>query len=144
MFIFTINLYENESKKKNKVFNTFKMGPSIEKIAALAKRMEALGIQKEDIQEKFIKASGRGGQKVNKSSSAVFLRYKDTDLCVKCQTSRSQHLNRFLALRRLVDKIEAKIKGKASKENVRIERIKKQKLRRKYKNKNKQAGKIDQ
>ncbi|MFH2092367.1 MAG: peptide chain release factor-like protein [Pseudomonadota bacterium] len=119
------------------------MGPSQEKISALEKRMKALGICPEDIEEKFIKAGGRGGQKVNKSNSAVFLRHKGIDLCVKCQATRSQHLNRFLALRLLVDKIEAHMKGNTSKENMEIEKIRKQKMRRKRKNKTKQASQID-
>ena len=88
------------------------MGPDKEKIIALEKRMTSLGIKKEDVEEKFIKSSGRGGQKVNKTSSAVFLRHKKTNLSVKCGESRSQHLNRFLALRRLVEKIEAKMTGR--------------------------------
>ncbi len=121
------------------------MGPSQEKIVALEKRMKDLGISKSDIEEKFIKAGGRGGQKVNKSSSAVFLSHNKTKLSVKCQTTRSQHLNRFLALRRLVDKIEASmgIKGSVlSAEQAKIDRIKKQKLRRKRKNKKKQTEKL--
>jgi protein subunit release factor B len=104
------------------------MGPTKEKILALEMRMSALGIEKKDIEEKFIKSSGRGGQKVNKSSSAVFLRHKKSNLSVKCGKARSQHLNRFLALRNLVDKIEANMTGKDKKEQ---EKIRKQKQRRK-------------
>ncbi|WP_299983716.1 peptide chain release factor-like protein [Desulfobacula sp.] len=107
------------------------MGPSKDKLLNLEKRMKALGIKKEDIEEKFIKASGRGGQKVNKSSSAVFLKHKKTNLSVKCGKARSQHLNRFLALRTLIEKIEENITGKNDKEQKRIEKIKKQKQRRK-------------
>lgn len=107
------------------------MGPSKDKLLNLEKRMKALGIKKEDIEEKFIKASGRGGQKVNKSSSAVFLKHKKTNLSVKCGKARSQHLNRFLALRTLIEKIEENMTGKNDKEQKRIEKIKKQKQRRK-------------
>lgn len=121
-------------------------GPGPQKTAALEQRMKELGIRREDIREKFIKAGGRGGQKVNKSNSAVFVHHTKTDLSVKCQDSRSQHLNRFLALRRLVDKIEAQLTGKTSgrlsKQESKIEKIKKQKLRRKRKNKKKQENKI--
>ena len=109
------------------------MGPSKEKIIELENRMDALGIKKEDIEEKFIKSSGRGGQKVNKTSSAVFLKHKHTHLSVKCGKERSQHLNRFLALRKLVDKIEAKMTGRPDEELIKIEKIKKQKQRRKRK-----------
>jgi protein subunit release factor B len=89
------------------------MGPSKEKQAALEKRMKDAGIRRSDIQERFIKSSGRGGQKLNKTSSAVFLKHLPTSVTVKCGTSRSRHLNRFLALRRLVDRIEASMAGKA-------------------------------
>ena len=113
------------------------MGPSKEKILDLEKRMKALGVKKQDIQEKFIKSSGKGGQKVNKSSSAVFLKYKKMNLSVKCGKARSQYLNRFLALRTLIEKIEAMVKGKTDKEFKKAEKIKKQKQRRKRRTKNK-------
>lgn len=82
------------------------MGPDPKKIKALEDKMTALGISREDIVERFIKSSGRGGQKVNKSSSAVFLKHEKTGISVKVGKHRSQHLNRFLALRTLVEKIE--------------------------------------
>lgn len=110
-----------------------RMGPSKEKIIELENKMEQLGIKKEDIEEKFIKSSGRGGQKVNKTSSAVFLKHKKTNLSVKCGKERSQHLNRFLALRKLVEKIETIMTGRADKELIKREKIKKQKQRRKRK-----------
>ncbi|WP_300464207.1 peptide chain release factor-like protein [Desulfobacula sp.] len=109
------------------------MGPGREKILNLEKRMTTLGIRKEDIEEKFIKSSGRGGQKVNKSNSAVFLRHKRTNLWVKCGKARSQHLNRFLALRMLIEKIEVHMTGTADKAHEKIEKIRKQKQRRKRK-----------
>jgi protein subunit release factor B len=116
------------------------MGPGKEKIAALEDRMKVLGIKKEDIEEKFIKAAGRGGQKVNKTSSAVFLRHKPTGITVKCGRERSQHLNRFLALRQLTDKIEAGMNGRVDKEQEKIGKIQKQKKRRRRKTKQKLAG----
>lgn len=116
------------------------MGPSKEKIEGLNIRMNILGIKKNDIEEKFIKASGRGGQKVNKSASAVFLKHIPTGLTAKCGKSRSQHLNRFLALRNLVDKIEALEKGAGSLVSAKADRIKKQKMRRKRKTAKKLSG----
>lgn len=113
------------------------MGPSREKILELEKRMLDLGIKKEDIEEKFIKSSGRGGQKINKTSSAVFLKHKITQLSVKCGKARSQSLNRFLALRNLIDMIEAAMIGKNGRELEKIDKIKKQKQRRKAKAKKK-------
>lgn len=109
------------------------MGPSKEKIAALHDRMKKLGVLKKDIEEKFIKASGRGGQKVNKSSAAVYLKHRVTGVSVKCGKTRSQHLNRFLALRNLVDKIQALTKGGKDPSFLKQEKIRKQKQRRKRK-----------
>ena len=109
------------------------MGPDPKKIIALEKRMNRLGILKQDIREKFIKASGRGGQKVNKSSSAVFLSHEPSGISVKVGQSRSQHLNRFLAMRRLVDRIEALKSGEPDEASRKIARLRKQKQRRKKK-----------
>lgn len=108
-------------------------GPDIEKIRALEKRMDNLGIRKKDILEKFIKSSGRGGQKVNKSSSAVFLTHTPTQISVKYGKHRSQHLNRFLALRTLVEKIEQQKFGVPDAKAKKMARLKKQKKRRRKK-----------
>jgi len=109
------------------------LGPDKKKIEALEKKMIGLGIQKQDIREKFIKASGRGGQKVNKTSSAVFMSHGPTGVSVKVGKSRSQNLNRFLALRSLVEKIEALETGTLDKADLKIARLRKQKQRRKRK-----------
>ena len=113
------------------------MGPSKEKQLALEKKMKILCIEKNDIEEKFVKSSGRGGQKVNKSNTAVFLKHKRTNLTVKCGKSRSQHLNRFLAMRSLVDKIEAKITGIGEPDLKRRNKIRKQKQKRKQRSQKK-------
>ena len=109
------------------------LGPDKKKIIDLENRLDRLNISKRDIREKFIKASGRGGQKVNKSSSAVFLRHEPSGISVKVGKSRSLHLNRFLALRSLVDKIEAQNSGKPDRESEKIARLRKQKQKRKKK-----------
>jgi len=96
----------------------------------LLQKMQELGVSEKDIIEKFIRSQGRGGQKVNKTASCVYLKHKPTGIEVKCQRQRSQSLNRFLARRTLVNKIEALIKGKASAEQKRIEKIKRQKRKR--------------
>ena len=114
------------------------MGPSKDKIQALELKMEKLGIKKKDIEEKFIKSSGRGGQKVNKSATAVFLRHHPTGLTAKCGKARSQNLNRFIALRNLLEKIEAKTGGTPG-VSKKADKIKKQKARRKRKNAKKQT-----
>jgi protein subunit release factor B len=82
-------------------------GAPADKADALAARFEALGIREDDLQERFIRASGPGGQHVNKTESAVFLRHVPSGIEVKVQTERSQSQNRFTARWRLADKIEA-------------------------------------
>lgn len=91
--------------------------------------MRRLGIRPEDIEESFIRASGPGGQKVNKASTCVVLLHRPTGLQVRCQTQRSQALNRFLARRILMDKIERQIRGRLSAEQQRIEKARRQKRR---------------
>ena len=97
---------------------------------ALAERMQTLGVREEDIEEQFVRSSGAGGQKVNKTSSCVVLHHRPTGIRVKCQQERSQALNRFLARRLLVDKIEAQIRGAVSAAEQEIARIRRQKRRR--------------
>jgi len=96
----------------------------------LLKKMHELRIYEKDIIEKFIRSQGKGGQKVNKTSSCVYLKHKPSGIEVKCQRERSQVLNRFLARRILVNKIETLVKGKASAEQKRIEKIRRQKRKR--------------
>ena len=97
---------------------------------ALRVKMEGLGIRERDLQENFIRSSGKGGQKVNKASTCVYLKHRPTGIEVKCQQERSQALNRFLARRILARKIETRILGRLSEERKRIEKIRRQKRRR--------------
>jgi len=99
--------------------------------------MERLGIKESDLRETFIRSSGPGGQKVNKASSCVFLIHKPTGLSVKCQETRSQTLNRYLARRLLIDRIERQEQGYISAERERIEKVRRQKRRRSKKAKEK-------
>jgi protein subunit release factor B len=103
---------------------------SEEKNRWLQERMEALGIHEKDIEEKFIRSSGRGGQKVNKTSTCVYLRHIPTGIEVKWMRERSQSLNRFLARRELVRRIE-RLSGLSASEEVQIEKARKQKSKRK-------------
>ncbi len=89
--------------------------------------MEALGIREGDVVERFVRGSGPGGQKVNKSSSCVYLLHKPTGIEVKCQRERSQALNRFLARRELCDRVEARIKGVADAKQQEIEKARRRK-----------------
>jgi peptide chain release factor len=110
---------------------------SLEKEAALRQRMERLGVREDEFRETFIRSSGPGGQKVNKTSSCVYLVHLPTGLTVKCQQERSQALNRFLARRLILDRIERLRTGLVSAEKLRVEKIRRQKRRRSKKAKEK-------
>ena len=97
---------------------------------ALKEKMARLGVRESDIVESFIRSSGPGGQNVNKVSTAVYLKHIPTGIEVKCGQERSQALNRFLARRILVNKIETIVLGKASEERRKIEKIRRQKRKR--------------
>jgi protein subunit release factor B len=105
---------------------------SEEKNRDLQARMDAVGLREEDLEEKFIRSSGKGGQHVNKSSTCVYLRHVPTGLEVKCMSDRSQSLNRFLARRQMIEQLEAAA-GKMTKRDLEAARIRKQKARRKKK-----------
>jgi protein subunit release factor B len=95
----------------------------------LREMMEALGIHEKDIIEKFVRSSGRGGQKVNKTSTCVYLKHIPTGIEIKCMKDRSQSINRFLARRELVGRIEA-LSGKVTLRDLEAEKIRKKKAKR--------------
>ena len=106
------------------------MPVSAEKERTIAARMMELGVAENDFEESFIRSSGPGGQKVNKTSSCVYLVHIPTGLAVKCQRERSHSLNRFLARKLLLDKIERGQKGFIAKEKENLEKIRRQKRKR--------------
>jgi protein subunit release factor B len=97
--------------------------------------MGALGIDESDLTEKFVRGSGAGGQKINKTSSCVYLHHRPSGIEVKCQAGRSQALNRLLARRLLCERLEALRDGVASAAEQARERIRRQKRRRSRKQK---------
>jgi len=103
---------------------------SVTKKDALRVKMYKLNIRESDFVEKFIRSSGKGGQKVNKTSSCVYLKHLPTGIEVKCQDERYQALNRLLARRRIVNKIEERALGKLSETRKKQEKIRRQKRRR--------------
>jgi protein subunit release factor B len=102
---------------------------SEEKNKWLKEKMESLGISESDIEEKFICSSGKGGQNVNKTATCVYLKHIPTGIEVKCMKDRSQSVNRFLARRELIERIE-KLFGKKTDEDIKKEKIRKQKAKR--------------
>ncbi|MFA7257731.1 MAG: peptide chain release factor-like protein [Kiritimatiellales bacterium] len=105
-------------------------GVTEQKKQELEQRMQNCNLLEGDLEEKFVRSGGAGGQKVNKTSSCVYLKHIPTGLAVKVQTSRSQQLNRFYARRQLCELIENKTLGKDSSQAKKIEKIRKQKDRR--------------
>jgi peptide chain release factor len=103
---------------------------TIEKENALLKRMSTLGIEEEELLEKFIKGSGPGGQKINKTSSCVYLFHEPSGIEVKCQQTRSQSLNRYHARQLLCETLEERILGEKSKKEKEREKIRRQKRKR--------------
>lgn len=93
-------------------------------------RMISLGIHENDLIEKFILGSGSGGQKINKTSSCVWLKHTSTGVAVKCHKERSRELNRYYARQRLCDKLDAQINKANSEREQAIAKIKRQKRKR--------------
>lgn len=109
------------------------VGP--EKQAKLNQRMQELGILESELDEQFVQGSGRGGQKLNKTSSCVQLSHAASGVVIKCQKTRSRELNRYYARQLLCDKIDEKISGEASAKQQEYEKIRRQKRRRSRKQK---------
>ena len=108
-----------------------KFGVRPEKEDRLHERMKELGIIEEDIKETFIRSGGPGGQSVNKTATCVQIKHIPTGIVVKSQEGRSQGLNRFLARRLLVSRIEKSVLGAESPEEEIRRKIHKQKQRNK-------------
>lgn len=103
---------------------------SKEKLDALHVRMQALGIQEADLLEKFILGSGRGGQKINKTSSCVYLKHVPSQIEIKCQRGRSREMNRYYARKELCQRLEEKDQHILSERQMLAEKIRRQKRRR--------------
>ena len=105
------------------------VSPNPDKQELLAHRMAALGVRETDLEESFVRSGGHGGQNVNKTATCVMLVHRPTGLLVKCQTTRHQGLNRFLARQRLLDTLEARRRAEARAERTRKEKLRRQNRR---------------
>lgn len=105
-------------------------GVSHKKEEALREKMALFGIREAELEERFIRSRGPGGQNVNKVSTGVYLKHAPSAVEVKVYSERSQALNRYAARKILVSKIEAMIMGRQSEERKRIEKIRRQKRKR--------------
>ena len=104
-------------------------GVQLGKLEELKARIVRLKIDLDLVEETFSRGGGKGGQKINKTSNRVQLAYAPLDLRVSCQRERKRSLNRFLALRELVDRIEMKVSPETSLRLREIERLRKNKAR---------------
>lgn len=106
------------------------MGFPVELSPEVLSKAESLGVRAEDIAESFVRGSGKGGQKINKTSSTVLLRHAPTGIEVRCQKHREQSKNRLSAYKLLILKIEEKVKGARSERMMKVFKLRKQKIRR--------------
>lgn len=103
---------------------------SREKWRSVQAWMESLQISEAELIEKFIIGRGKGGQKLHKTASVVYLKHVLSGLEVKCQDSRSREENRYFARRRLCEKLHAISCEEKTKAQQKAEKIRRQKKRR--------------
>jgi len=103
----------------------------------LAAWMLKLEINKSDLIEKFIIGSGKGGQKLHKTASTVYLKHLKSGIEVKCQDTRLRDDNRYFARKRLCEKLHSILSDGKTKEQQKIEKLKRQKKRRSRRSKKK-------
>jgi protein subunit release factor B len=96
----------------------------------LEERLARLGIRAEDLQTTFSRSSGPGGQNVNKVSTQVTIRHVPTGISVTASDSRSQSMNRQLALERLLETFEKQRAGKRQQRLAEISKARRQKAKR--------------
>ena len=126
--------HENTTHLPSPLYIMNPYGVSEEKARALEKRLDALGVRQEDLEERFIRASGPGGQHVNKVSTCVRLCHAPSGLEVRSQAERSQALNRYRARVRLAEKLDKLQRGRKTE----TERLR-QKIRRRKRQRSKRA-----
>ena len=98
--------------------------------APLRARFVSLRVHSGEVEERFVRGTGAGGQKINKTSSTVWLQHRPSGVEVRCQRERSQAMNRLLAWTELAEKLEwrkqeAKNQAQSARELVRRQNLKK-------------------
>ncbi|KAJ1501471.1 hypothetical protein HMI54_000455 [Coelomomyces lativittatus] len=94
-------------------------------------------LQENDLNEQFVKGSGNGGQKVNKSSNCVILTHLPTNIQVRSHDTRSLHQNRSIARKRLIEKLDLLWNGDQSKLQQKIKVLRKKKMKKTQRSKKK-------
>jgi len=95
--------------------------------APLRARFVSLGVRPEEVEERFVRGTGAGGQKINKTSSTVWLRHRPTGVEVRCQRERSQTVNRLLAWMELAEKLDWRRQESANQARTARELVRRQK-----------------
>lgn len=98
-------------------------------------------LDEEDLTETFVRGSGAGGQKVNKTSNKVVLVHVPTQLRVECQDTRSLSQNRKIARKRLRAKLDEFLNGSQSKGAIKATEVALKKAKSKTRNKARQRKK---
>ena len=97
---------------------------------AIEESFRQFGITERELEERFIRARGPGGQHVNKAATCVVLRHRPSGLIIRCEQERSQRLNRILARRWLIERLEAQRKAQLAAEASRLAAMRRQKRKR--------------
>jgi protein subunit release factor B len=95
--------------------------------APLRARFVSLGVRPEEVEERFVRGAGAGGQKINKTSSTVWLQHRPTGIEVRCQRERSQTVNRQLAWAELAEKLAWRRQESANQAQAARELVRRQK-----------------
>ena len=101
-----------------------------ETIQRIQSRMALAKLEDADIEETFVRGSGSGGQKINKTSSCVQLKHLPSGTIVRCQETRSREANRWLAREMLAERLLQARESELSARRQEEEKIRRQKRRR--------------
>lgn len=101
-----------------------------ETIQRIQSRMALAELADADIEETFVRGSGSGGQKINKTSSCVQLKHLPTGTIIRCQETRSREANRWLAREMLAERLLQARESELSARRQEEEKIRRQKRRR--------------